>query len=168
VPDRGWPSFGGFGDIFRPGAATHRERQADRKPSSTPQRKERRTGISAPADERGPATAPKGQGGSPGAEPLRGKRNPKAPPASTAPSQPAPVPSQPAPVNTDTNAGATPVAPGKAKGNGKGRGLGHSLPTPRKPAQPPPQAGGRPDPPALGHTGPAAPNGNGKANGHSK
>ena len=141
----------------------HRGRKGDEKAS--PVRAGRRSAGSGPRDERGRFKAPNDPGAGSGADGLRGtpaptrSPTPATPPASTGPSKPAPV-------NTETTGGAAPVK----KGNGKGRGLGHSLPTPRKPAKPPPQAGGRTDPPALGHTTPPAPNanGNGKAKGHSK
>jgi diguanylate cyclase (GGDEF)-like protein len=91
-----------------------------------------------------------------------------APAPGTTPGSTAPEGGQ-APAGPD--AGASPPATGngngkgKAKGNGNGNALGHSLPTPRAPAQPPPQQGGRDDPPALGHTKPPKPTGNGNGNG---
>jgi diguanylate cyclase (GGDEF)-like protein len=171
APGEGWVTFGKLGDTLRLEPARHRAKTtgAHKAPSRRAKATEPRGG-SPPTEGRGLVTQPNGQGGGPAGDTISGTRAPKAPPASTAPSQPSPVNTGPVdtdPVNTDTNTGtAAPVTNGTGKG--KGRGLGHSLPTPRKPAQPPPQPGGRPDPPALGHTGPAAPNGNGKGHGHSK
>jgi hypothetical protein len=172
VPGGGLVDFGGLGDALRLEPAAHRERGSSHEQLPRPGKDaERRAGGSAPADERGSLTPPKSAGGGSSEETLRGTRAPNAPPASTAPPA-ATAPGAPTPGNTETSAGdGVPVA----TGNGKGRGLGHGLPTPRKPVQPPPQQGGRPDPPALGHTKPSAPsvpngngNGNGNGKGHSK
>jgi diguanylate cyclase (GGDEF)-like protein/putative nucleotidyltransferase with HDIG domain len=158
-PGPGWVSFGRLGDMLRLEPAMHLQGKTGQKPASKPTQEKPRTGGSGPADRQAVLTGPTSQGAGPGADTLRGGQSPKAPPSSTAPSQPAPV-------NTETNGGDAPVAPGESEGNGNGRGLGHSLPTPRKPAQPPPNEGGRPDPPALGQTNPSAPNG--RAEGHTK
>ncbi len=181
VPGAGWLNFGGLGDIPRKGGPqAQRERGGDHMASEKAAKHTGSRPGSSQRDEQGLFPAPNGQDNGPGEETLRGTPGPKTPP-STAPGNPAPAapPKSGGPQangGPQSDGGPAPVAKDEPKGNGKGRGLGHSLPTPRKPAQPPPQKGGRPDPPALGQTKPSAPsvptgpngNGNGKGKGHSK
>ena len=143
--------FGPLGDLLRLKPAAHRDRKTDRKHEASraePDAKDRR-GSGRP----GPGAAVRGQGGAGGEG---GGGSLVAPPA--------PVPDVPqgtAPTG-DSSPGETPTA--KSHGNGHGHAQGHSMPTPRRPAQPPRPTQGRPDPPALGHTKQQ----HGKAKGHAK
>jgi diguanylate cyclase (GGDEF)-like protein/putative nucleotidyltransferase with HDIG domain len=116
--------------------------------------------------------------GGPGARP---RRTPRTPPVG-APTAPSGGQGTPHPVNTGAGAPGPVTKPetegtgkskdknkGKDKDHGNGNGLGHTLPTPRRPAVPPNQEGdgipGRADPPAIGRN---HPNGNGKGQGKAK
>jgi diguanylate cyclase (GGDEF)-like protein/putative nucleotidyltransferase with HDIG domain len=133
-------------------------------------------GSSNPNGERG-AFAPSGTSRetlqTPG---IRGGAGPRATPTPTSPPAPPTGGPAPAPNRPDTGATADPVTQpdpvvNKTKDKGAdhpGRGLGHTLPTPRRPAVPPGHSDdpghGRPDPPAIGRNlGPG--NGKGKNKG---
>ena len=167
-------SFGPLGDLLSIKPVTSDRRVGERAPVSEAVATDRdRRASDAPGSEGRGAFGPlrsshetlRGPGidGGPGAKP---QRTPRTPPvgAPTAPSG-----GQSAPGRVDTGAGEPgPVTKPETEGTGKindkvkdhgnGNGLGHTLPTPRRPAVPPSQEGdgipGRADPPAIGRNTP--------------
>jgi hypothetical protein len=161
--------FGPLGDMLSLEKATHRVGRYDAPARSAAKSArarstrgkatrgdDRRRGAGSGPDRGNRKAALHGTGGTGG---TGGSGLQNTPPRTTAPG-PGPAPSDPAPTGSREPAPSPTPAPDTHPGNG--RALGHSLPTPRRPAQPGPQRGGRTDPPALGRNN--APNGKSKGN----